>query len=514
MATTPITGIDESSPDLSPDDVLSLIASRLSDRPVALTCATLGTWLANGACPSEALEEAGRRWRTLAKRKAAVRLELITEDGEAVGTIISNRGRRIGTLNQALPAMLEQWNKLGPKSEQQFPLSPLVRAWLQNKGQTYAISRRPQLIIPTQAARHQAIIPGIAPSQTPETPGFVPAPVMEEYLPGLEPEPTPIPGLLALYDKFTAPADGRHVASQDNIHFRIFLMALVTTPLEARNGQLQETDITIRAMIDEWLGWSPKTYRPQKATSGGALRRAMARVRDMYIPIPRRDRKPGPSGWQFPIMISELDGFELNDHVKLVMRIPQGNAVGPSVDRQILKKLGMTSGPAYRMYLNLCCDWDYYGGRNGKLIRPTRPEVLRADGGQVVDSEGRIVTSNTRQPIFSPHDPRAIRTGRRELNPARERYPFKEEQDLLLMAYGPAFVSSHVSRRNRARYVARALKGLSHIEELGGCTVEQMENTFSANGLPVRIMPHDRDAPALPAGKVPERSHSPNQPSR
>ena len=196
-------------------------------------------------------------------------------------------------------------------------------------------------------------------------------------------------------------------------------------------------------------------------------------------------------------MISELEGFGLNDRLTLVMRVPQGNAVGPQVDRELLKKLGLLSGPAYRMYLHLCCEWDRYGARSGRLIKPTRPEVLRAPGGQVIDSEGRVITGDDQKPVFTHNDHRAIRTGNREPNPARERYPEKGRHDLLLMAYGPEYVARHINRRNRWVYINRAVKALKHIEDLQGCTIEQL-GTPNQDGIPWRIMPHDREALAQP----------------
>ena len=272
--------------------------------------------------------------------------------------------------------MAARWETVDQTIRPGFPLTPLVRAWLEQQGSMFTPSGRRALILPKQAAQHEEMIPGYGPVATPELPSFVEAHNVTAYLPGLEPEPAQIPTLLALYDRVTS---GEHRVGFNNIHFRIFLMALITMPVESRNGRLQEAIITIRQLVEDWLGWQATWYRPNKTETGGALKKALALVRDMYIALPRRDGKRGPSGWQFPLMISELEGFGLNDQMTLVMRIPQGNAVGPQVDRELLKKLGLISGPAYRMYLHLCCEWDRYGARGGRLIKPTRQRLVRGE---------------------------------------------------------------------------------------------------------------------------------------
>ena len=119
-------------------------------------------------------------------------------------------------------------------------------------------SGRRALILPKQAAQHEEMIPGYGPVATPELPSFVEAHNVTAYLPGLEPEPAQIPTLLALYDRVTS---GEHRVGFNNIHFRIFLMALITMPVESRNGRLQEAIITIRQLVEDWLGWQATWYR-------------------------------------------------------------------------------------------------------------------------------------------------------------------------------------------------------------------------------------------------------------
>ncbi len=207
----------------------------------------------------------------------------------------------------------------------------------------------------------------------------------------------------------------------------IWLEALLDVPLADRDGGLKETHYSLREIAGDWLGWDLRNYRRTGRTTGRALASALKNVRDIWVPM--NDR----GGGYFPVMISAVSGRDLDDHLAFVVRLPRGN-VGPKVDRALLRRL-RDSGPAYRAYLSLVFEWDRYGSRNGKLIRATRPEVRRAPGGQVVDGRGKIVLGPGGQPVYSPHDSRAIRTGKRELNPARNRYPEYGVDDLVRLAY-------------------------------------------------------------------------------
>ena len=191
-------------------------------------------------------------------------------------------------------------------------------------------------------------------------------------------------------------------------------------------------------------------------------------------------------GGYFPVMVSAWSGFGLDDRTGFVIRLPRGH-VGPQIDRELLRSL-RDSGPAYRLYLSLCFEWDKYGGHNGKLIRPTRPEVRRAVGGQVLDASGRIITGPGNMPIYTPHDKRAILTGAREPNPARSRYPDYTLDDLAVMTFDK--VPKHMRRVLRRR-TAKAVDRL----ERTGVFVERMGTPRHPT---YRIMPPD--PPALAEG--------------
>lgn len=125
------------------------------------------------------------------------------------------------------------------------------------------------------------------------------------------------------------------------------------------------------------------------------------------------------------------------------------------------------------MPCGLCFEWDRYGAHNGKLIRPTVPEVRRAPGGQVVDAQGRILTGPGGVPILSPYHPRAIKTGNREPNPARTRYPDYTKADLARLS-NPGRV---FTKDNHRWLEQRAVLDMELLEKLGGTTVERMGTT-------------------------------------
>ena len=291
----------------SADDVLAAIVHEIAGPSgPRLDCTTLGAWMEKPTCPAEPLVEAGTRWLTLNGRRKTLEITSLTPDGVLHGTSRDKRGRRTRGYSQSVADMADKWGSMDRTTRPRFPLTPLVECWLEQQGAIFTPSRRTTLILPKQAAQHEEMILGYGPLTTPELPSFVDAHNLAAYLPGLEPQPTEIPTLLALYDRVT---NGDHRIGFNNLHFRLFLMALITMPVERRNGRLQEAAITIRQLVEDWLGWQPAWYRPNKKDTAIALKKALALVRDMYITLPRRDGKRGPSGWQFPLMISELEGF-------------------------------------------------------------------------------------------------------------------------------------------------------------------------------------------------------------
>ena len=353
------------------------------------------------------------------------------------------------------------------------PLPPLLKAWFASHP------------VPTEPGRHERpIVPAsfAKPRQrplfhlpAPNIPG--PAVVHPAYLPGLEPDTPPSPALLlAMFDA----SGGVSLTKNGKVSSTasIWLEAMLDVPPSLRDGRLRETRYPIREVAGDWLDWKLYNYRPSGVKTGRALARALYDVRGLWVPM--NDR----GGGYFPVGVSAVSGWELDDKVAFAVRLPRGE-VGPQVDRALLRSL-RDNGPAYRLYLSLCFEWDKYGARKGKLTLPTRPEVRRAEGGQIVDAKGNIITGRGNVPVYSVHDRRAIKTGRRELNPARSNYPSYSPDDRVALAF-PARVFE--DRHRRTMFRSRADKAVKRLEE-AGVVVERESGLW-------RIMPPDPSAREL-----------------
>ena len=323
-------------------------------------------------------------------------------------------------------------------------------------------------------------LPGLKP---PVEPGLVSIPDIAD-LPALEPERREIPALLTMFDA---------AGGEGLVHMRIFVEALLSVPADSRTVLQHVGPITIGEIAGEWLQWSRKHYRVSGLKTGTALRRALAKIRDMAVPI------NDTSGFYYPLLLGAVEGWQWEDRLAFLAQLPSGARVGPPVDRNMLRLLGKKSAPAYRGYLSLCFEWDYYGGRKGRLILPSRPEVRRDEAtGALIDDEGKIIIGKVVRdkrgnervvgsvPAKAWNDPRALITGRREPNPAAiERYHRLYEADDLVQLCYPTNIYDNPSTRRKMRQPAK--KAIALIEAIGGCMIQRL----GRNGNAWRIMPPD-----------------------
>ena len=426
----------------------------------------LVAWLMAGECPLDALQECAG-WMEL----------MWTEQGLPVDDHVIVSAAGVARLVRfKLLALKAQWEEL-ESEDVRFPLAPVVKAW-QERPQLVEPERRARGIIPATFARRNHRLPFLSNPQPPALPGYVESDITQAHLPGLIPDRPPLPALLSLYDRAAAPLRrGRGAA----LSLRLFIESLLSLPVAARDGRLHELRFTIREVAGEWLGWNLKDYRPTGAQKGMALRRAVNEVRGMFVDMPQ-------GGLYYPISPLAISGLKLEDQLAVIVCLPSGSDVGPPVDRTILRQLGKVSGPAYRAYLALCCEWDRVGGHNGRLIRPTRPGVMRSSGGHVVDNQGNVLLGKGDRPVNSPYHPNAVRTGRSEANPARFKYREYSSDDLIGICY-PAEVLTRDS--DLRKYKHRARKAIIDIVAMGGCTIERLGSNPRNDGLPWRVMPPD-----------------------
>ena len=369
------------------------------------------------------------------------------------------------------------------KRQDPHPAVLLVEAW-QERAIDIEPERRTKGIVPAPfVQRHkQPYLPGITCRPADALPGLLHKEPSPAYLPGLEPEQKEIPALLALFDAAGGASGGRTGAP---VELRVFIEFLMAVPVNARDGRLyciksgDGRAFTIREIAGEWLQWNLKHYKPGHKYTGQALKRAMQRLRDLAVPMGNH------GGFYYPLMLEAVEGWGLNHRVALLARLPLGSGVGPSVDRNVLRVLGKQSEPAYRAYLALCFEWDRYGGRNGKLILPTRPIAKRDMQGRILDANGRIVTGNGGVLVKSPYDPRAILTGDREPNPARNRYPKYWADELVSLAFRNLAAPGSARRFQQTR----ARRTVELIKKVGGCAIERLGSNTNNGLLPWRVMP-------------------------
>lgn len=324
--------------------------------------------------------------------------------------------------------------------------------------------------------RAQDYLPGLAP---PRMPGLVTP--NTAYLPGLEPDANrrEIPALLTLFDVATG---NKIMRGSAELSLAIFVEALLSTPTAERGEYGRVGPFSLGEIAGLWLQWKPTSYRATDKGTGAALQNALGQINTLAVPV-------GKSGWYIPLITRAVTGMAWDDLASFDVMLPPGADVGPQIDRSILRLLRKRSAPAYRAYLSLCFDWDYYGGRKGRLLRPTRPVAVRNVQGYVLTPGGSVVTGKGGVPVKSPYDPRAILTGEREYNPiARKRYPEYSADDLMRLCYPVNNYTGAMLRKRRQG--ARAAVAL--IKQVGGCVIEPVApRKGDPDALPWRIMPPD-----------------------
>lgn len=156
-------------------------------------------------------------------------------------------------------------------------------------------------------------------------------------------------------------AQGRGVP----VELRLFVEALAWAPPAARAGILAEVDLTVRDLVRAiWPnGWRrgedlPKLVRGiDRISTFGVLSDGRFRWRPLWF------------------QLSPDLGAGLDDPVRLYVQLPavSGAGAGARFDRDTLRRLGLHSAPAYRLYLALIEQWDR------KLRRGRHPHRRKSD---------------------------------------------------------------------------------------------------------------------------------------
>ena len=452
------------------------------------TLSDLENWHQAGECPFSARLEAELRLKLLLQDNSdfawpywddpIAPFTLFRLSGDGTVKFSSTLGKIIWTIDLTVAELYEEWKRVPENQRPPSPLAPVVRAWL-NRPREVIPERRPRGILPKSVTHRTALLPWFDSSaKPPALPGLVKisAPAMA-CLPGLVTDAPALPALLRLYDRVQGMEQGRKGAVP--IPMRLFIEGCLSLPADCRDGSLRQMRFTIRQITGEWLAWDLGTYRPSGASTGLALKAALGQLNQLYVDMPNQ-------GWYYPILLEAVQGLYLDSRVSILSRLPSGSGVGPPIDRQMLRRLGKQSAPAYRAFLYLACEWDRYGGHHGRLVRPTRPQVRRDPAGHVLDVAGTVALVKGKRPATSPHHPLAVHTGGRELNPARSRYPEYDGDALVGLCYH----IDGIPKDQRRKYLTRAVKTLEYMQSLGAVSIERM-NPGWKHGLPWRIMPPD-----------------------
>ena len=174
---------------------------------------------------------------------------------------------------------------------------------------------------------------------------------------------------------------------------------------------------TIREIAGEWLAWDLGSYRPSGASTGAALKTALGQLNQLHVDMPNQ-------GWYYPLLLEAVQGLSLDSQVAILSRLPSGSGVGPPIDRQMLRKLGKQSAPAYRAFLYLACEWDRYGGHNAILSRlpsgsgvgpPIDRQMLRKLGKQSAPAYRAFLYLACEWDRYGGHNGRLVRPTRPEV---------------------------------------------------------------------------------------------------
>ena len=308
---------------------------------------------------------------------------------------------------------------------------------------------------------------------------------IQQYLPTLmDDSQTKRPALIAVMDRLAElhRQDNAGGGNMPTLPVRIFVELLMSLGRIERDGVTREKTVAVSTIIEQWLRWNKKSYKPSQ--KGILLQGGVESVRRLCIPTSRY-------GYYYPVMLNDVTGWGLDDVLTFLIRIPKGKSdatgVGPPIDVRMARDLGAKSFHAYRAYIGLVYDWDHSAARRSILVTPTREAVRRTASGQIIDQKGRPVFENGK-PVTRQNHPLAVSVGNgeRELNPVREtKYRKYDEAGLRRLAL-PSYLASQT--KYRSRYTKQAVDATCLIAEMEGCVIETLGHD---GGFPWRVMAPD-----------------------
>ena len=339
------------------------------------------------------------------------------------------------------------------------PLAPFISAWLA-RVEAVSLADRETGIIPTPYANVREL-----------------QSVGSGWLPGFDSvtnpvgETLPLPGLdrllrpdtataLVLWDALDVNRPGADRGAA--VALRLFVNLLVSLPAPPGNklARIEGTHhlrLTLRDLVENlWPnGW-------KRSRDMERLRRAMFQLDRALVPF-------GNGGYKRVVSSGELvippPDYPLDGPLSFTIYLPYGSGRGPLVHRPTLNQLGVQSRLKYRAELGLAHRWDR-AAHNGSYPYATRPEVQRNAEGLIIDQNGRVVTERMGRREVGVKNwahPRAVKTGRRERNPAIKYLGAIREQEILDLCYPRA----HITPRTKAVYLKRAWNAIMEMADAG-----------------------------------------------
>ena len=153
---------------------------------------------------------------------------------------------------------------------------------------------------------------------------------------------------------------------------------------------------------------------------------------------------------------------------------------GMMVEKEVVRLMGKKSSARFNAYLTACWIFDRYGTVNGKIIDPTMPAERRNDHGNLVDLNGKPIYNSQGKPVKNHKSADAARQLDREANPARDRYPILNNDDLTRSCYPKG-----VPAEQRRAYLKRAKKAWTQLETDRSVKIERYDTGW-------RIMPSEQ----------------------
>ena len=259
------------------------------------------------------------------------------------------------------------WDAQPVETRDGFPLTPIVRAWLQQPLPSPVSSRQNGRIIPARLAmakegeRRAPRLYSPAAHTTEDGQGVLPGF-------GVHADTAPT---IALPLELYAMGGGTDITRGRGVPLclRMFVGSVLAVPQNRRDGR----PIALTPTLREFLSWVYPNGVPGKSVYWPRMMAAANALDTTWIPV--YDAMTNRHGMRRVVKIDEIPRGPgcLDDTVGIVVWLPAGSENGPQVSDN-LHRWGTTNAAAYRLLLNLA----YHLHRPGVSLRPAGP---RNDGG-------------------------------------------------------------------------------------------------------------------------------------